>query len=587
LPPLDRARCSRRAAFIAARSSAVNPVSEVCAPFATGFFGAIGRPTFASCLTYWFRASRREWVEGRGQRIHVACESGVVGRVGPDADLRSPLRGMKVGSVFLKAGRTSPGEMRTAGLLSTLVVAVPLLLLTIPCGPLAGPATAAPIHSGSAGAASTSSALPAAGDWPTYLENSARSSANSVDRTLNASNAANLTQIWKVRTNGSIAASPIVVRGVVYVGSWDGHEYALNESTGARLWSTYLGKSLQPACRPPALGITSSATWNRGTLYVGGGGDFWYALNAKNGSVLWKVFTGNNSRYYDWGSPLIVDNHAFIGIASYCDNPLVRGELMDVSLSSHAILHKFYTVPSGQVGGGIWGSPTYDVRSNSIFFATGNGGMANQTLAPALVSLNASTLAFQSAWKVPNHQRGVDSDFGATPTLIVGAHGARLVVVSNKNGIAYAFDRSNLGAGPVWTVRIADGGPCPQCGSGDISSGAFNGDTLYLAGPNATIKGRNYAGSVDAVSPATGHFLWRYGTSGYVLAAVSYNNGLVVAGSGSTLLVFDAVRGVPILNFTTGGVIFGPAAIANGCIFFGSTDFNAYALGLPGSTCDT
>ncbi len=86
-----------------------------------------------------------------------------------------------------------------------------------------------------------------------------------------------------------------MVAGTVYVGSWDGYEYALDAVTGTLKWKTYLGITSVPICNPPQAGITSTATVLNGVVYVGGGDSYWYALNATTGHVLWKVYTGDNS----------------------------------------------------------------------------------------------------------------------------------------------------------------------------------------------------------------------------------------------------------------------------------------------------
>ncbi len=68
--------------------------------------------------------------------------------------------------------------------------------------------------------------------------------------------------------------------GVVYVGSWDGYEYALDATTGRMKWKTFLGITNVPGCYPPAAGITSGTAVQNGVVYVGGGDDYWCALDA-------------------------------------------------------------------------------------------------------------------------------------------------------------------------------------------------------------------------------------------------------------------------------------------------------------------
>src|SRR5256885_4309283 len=198
-------------------------------------------------------------------------------------------------------------------------------------------------------------------DWPTYLHDIQRSAASG-EVVLSPSNAEHLTKLWSFKTGGGIAASAAIVNNTVYIGSWDGYEYALDALTGFLKWKTYLCITTA-RCVPAKIGITSSATVQNNIVYVGGGDSYWYALDAYTGAILWKVYTGDNSAdkgYYNWSSPLIYNGFAYIGIASNCDNPLVPGKLLKVSLNSHRVVNSFSVVNEKEVGGGIWTSPTLD-----------------------------------------------------------------------------------------------------------------------------------------------------------------------------------------------------------------------------------
>ena len=98
---------------------------------------------------------------------------------------------------------------------------------------------------------------PPGDDWPMYLHDMQRTS-NGGEVTLSPANASRLTRLWAFKTNGGVAASPIVAKGTVYVGSWDGYEYALDAITGFLKWKTFLGQT-SGACDPPLIGVTSSA----------------------------------------------------------------------------------------------------------------------------------------------------------------------------------------------------------------------------------------------------------------------------------------------------------------------------------------
>ena len=173
-------------------------------------------------------------------------------------------------------------------------------------------------------------------DWPTFLHDNSRTSASN-ETVLTTSNVAQLAKLWAYKTGGGIAAEPTIVGGTVYIGSWDGYMYALNGITGALVWKTFLGQTVAPGCNPVTIGITSAATVQNGIVYVGGGDAYWYALDASTGTVLWRVFTGDNSPtsgHYNWSSPLIYNGYAYIGVASNCDNPLAQGARMTKSVST-------------------------------------------------------------------------------------------------------------------------------------------------------------------------------------------------------------------------------------------------------------
>ncbi len=436
-------------------------------------------------------------------------------------------------------------------------------------------------------------------DWPTYLSDGSRSAAGT-DTTLSTANAAQLTKAWAFTTGGAVAPSPTVVGGVVYVGSWDGNEYALDAASGNMLWKTFLGTT-NTSCSPPNLGVTSAATVLNGVVYVGGGDSNWYALDATNGNKLWSVPTGDNSAsggHYNWSSPLIYTasdavTYAYIGVSSNCDAPLVQGQLMQVNLATHQVVHVFNVVPSGSVGGGIWTSPSVDPTTGRIYVTTGtivtSDSAANQKYSEAIVEVDSANVCSLGcgtaidAWQLPANQRTLDSDWGTTPTLFTD--GTRnLVGAINKNGVVYAWDRSNLSAGPVWSVQIAQAGQCPTCGDGSVSSMAFAGGTLFAAGGHTTISGTSYNGSVRAIDPATGTFKWQHGAPGVVIPALAYDNGLVIDGAGTTLEVLDASDGTRLFSFGASGIFYGAPSVANGQIFAGSVDKNVYAfgIGVPG-----
>jgi outer membrane protein assembly factor BamB len=432
-------------------------------------------------------------------------------------------------------------------------------------------------------------------DWPTYLDGLPRTGFGPDETVITASSAPSLRLRWQTKSAGAASAEPVAVGGVVYWGSWDGHERA-TRSSGAALWSSRsLGIAASPKCKPPSVGVASTATvgiarihGNAGlTVFVGGADGYFYALSALNGFVRWRTRLWTAPGTFLWSSPAYYRGSIYEGVASVGDCPLVRGKLVRINANTGKVQKTFYTVPPGCRGAGIWSSPAIDARAGKVYFATGNAAACSrrQPLATALVEVSASTLALVGHWQVPPSQHGKDSDFGAAPTLFTATVGGKtrgMVGLSNKNGVYYAFNRAHISAGPVWRARIAKPGSCPECGQGDISPSAWDGRYLYIAGGNATVNGTRCQGTLRAVHPATGRLVWRrclpYGP---VLGAVTAVPGVVVIGTGSRLLAVNARTGAILFQFNDahrGSMFWGAASFSNGTLYAGNQDGRLYAL---------
>jgi outer membrane protein assembly factor BamB len=159
-----------------------------------------------------------------------------------------------------------------------------------------------------------------------------------------------------------------------------------------------------------------------------------------------------------------------------------------------------------------------------------------------------------------------------------------MVGLVHKNGLYYAFDRNAIGNGPVWTAQVAYGGSAPEDGQGSISSSAWDGRRLYVAGGHTTID-RNYcAGSVRALNPENGSLLWEDClTNGPVLAPVTVIPGIVVVEEGPAFDVLNATSGKALFVYrdaNTYSTFDGPATISNGVLYVGNLDGILYAFGL-------
>ena len=75
-------------------------------------------------------------------------------------------------------------------------------------------------------------------DWPSYGDNAQHTFVGHT--TLTPSTASTLKLAWFFHTGDAVTATPTVVDGTVYVGSWDTKFYALNLETGRLEWEYQL-----------------------------------------------------------------------------------------------------------------------------------------------------------------------------------------------------------------------------------------------------------------------------------------------------------------------------------------------------------
>jgi outer membrane protein assembly factor BamB len=385
---------------------------------------------------------------------------------------------------------------------------------------------------------SSSSSFPASADWPTYDSGVNHSGINWGEHTLSPSNASDLQLEWNVSLPGPDFSSPTVVNGTVYVGSWDGYEYALDASNGTEIWhhggknGTFIGQEnfngtgdclwLNP------MGVTSAAAVQGGVVYVGGG-TIYAALNATTGDFVWHHnFTlGTQAQgYYAWSSPAFYRGSLYIGIASQCDEPLVQGGVVRLNASTGASEATFYSTTG--IGASVWSSPTIDPSTNTLWITTGNGGEYGQSI----IALNATTLALKGYWPDPSQHD--DSDYGAGATLLSTPSGTTLAVATNKDGWASAVNASNLSStgqtGLAWRdqTSVFPGALTCHLDGVAIAPAAFDGKYVYLPGAFSTVDGVNVNGSVRAAYAANGTYAWQTPTNGVVMGGAVGGNGLVV-----------------------------------------------------------
>jgi outer membrane protein assembly factor BamB len=268
---------------------------------------------------------------------------------------------------------------------------------------------------------------------------------------LNASTGAKL---WSYPTDQPVESSPTIVDGVVYIGSADGKVYALNASTGAKLWSYLTGNA-----------VFSYPTVANGVVYVGSDDYNLYALNAKSGSKLWSYSTG----LYVRSSPTATNGVVYVG--SWDD-------------SVYAL--------NAKTGAKLWSYPTGSfvespiVRDGVVYIGSDK-----------VYALNASTGAL--LW---SYDTG--SGLGSSPAV---ANGMVYIGAAYPNNNVYAVN-ANTGA-LEWRYNT---------GGSVVSSPAVANGVVYVGSND---------GNIYALDATRGTELWRYPTDGGVYSSPSVANGVV------------------------------------------------------------
>jgi outer membrane protein assembly factor BamB len=210
----------------------------------------------------------------------------------------------------------------------------------------------------------------------------------SQDHSVYALNASTGAKLWSHATGDIVASSPAVANGVIYVGSNDHNLYALKASTGAKLWRFATG---EPVYSSPAV--------VNGVVYFGSGDNNVYALNASTGALLWRFET-----LYGVSSPAVASGVVYFG----------SGDLNVYALkaSTGAKLWSFAT------GGGVGSSP-----------AVGNGVVYIGSMDHKVYALKASTGAKLWSYTISTYAHG---------NIVTSA-------LALANGVVYVTDRAQPG----------------------------------------------------------------------------------------------------------------------------------------------
>ncbi len=274
-------------------------------------------------------------------------------------------------------------------------------------------------------------------NWNMFGDNARHSHFNPYENSIAPGNAVKLSNGWLFHTGSVIGSSPAVVNGVVYVGSNDGNVYAIERTTGAKVWSYSIGVGIVE---------TSPAVVN-GVVYVGQSIDAMsanlYALNAKTGAKLWSYTTRGGIG----SSPTVVDGIVYFGSGDgnvYALNAKTGAKLWSYTtgnaiISSPAVAHGVVYIGSGdgnvyafnaKTGAKVWSSNIGSFIESSPTVANGLVYIGAQDDSLSLLDAATGAKLWSATTGSPLSLQGISS----SPTVVNGA-----VYIGSRDGNLYTF----------------------------------------------------------------------------------------------------------------------------------------------------
>jgi eukaryotic-like serine/threonine-protein kinase len=348
-------------------------------------------------------------------------------------------------------------------------------------------------------------------------------------------------QIWKTKTRGPVPATPAVVNGTLYVGSYDGNFYALNADTGALKWKFATGgerrfeakglHGMQPknqTIADPFDIFLSSPVVVGGAVYFGSGDGNVYALDANSGELRWKFKTGDVVH----ASPAFADGVVFVGSWDsyfYAIDAKNGKEKWRFHGGEDALIHN-------QIG--FQSSP-----------AVVDGVVYTGCRDAQLYALQAES--GKEKWKIDNQLSWVIT----SPAIV----GGKVYFATSDSALYRVVDAA------TGKSLVKEDGRAYM-----FSSPAVANDTVFIGVLNGTLAAR------DA---ASGKLLWEFQTD-----ASKENKGWVLTADrrfNVPMLFFDNWREGPLIaqdrQLSVGSILSSPL-VANGAVYFGSTDGFVYAI---------
>ena len=304
--------------------------------------------------------------------------------------------------------------------------------------------------------------MPRPGEWPTYNGGPGGNRYSALDQ-INTKNVDQLQLQWVHSLSGTgLETTPVVSDGVMYVTA-PGRVCALDSQTGREIWCYGSARDASGGGSPqPNRGV---AILDDRVFFVTADAHL-ICLNRLTGGVMWDVvMPPTPGPYSATSAPLVVGDLVVSGIAGG-DSP-IRGFLAAYKAATGQLAWRFWTIPKpgehgseswiGKAvltgGGATWTTGSYDVETDTLFWATGNPfpdtdgdeRIGANLYTNCVLALNPKTGTLRWHYQFTPHDL---HDWDATEPLVLvdtsyQGRDRRLLLQANRNGFFYVLDRTN------------------------------------------------------------------------------------------------------------------------------------------------
>ena len=388
---------------------------------------------------------------------------------------------------------------------------------------------------------------------------------------------------WTFKTGGPIVGSPAVAGGVVYIGSFDGSLYAVDQETGKQKWKFDTPRQ-----------VASTPTVVNGVVYLRGFDAVLYAIDAATGTLKWRFTTEFERRFqanrlhglppgyqtipdsYDLflSSPAVVNGKVYFGSGD--------GGVYAVDAASGQLVWKFSTGDVVHASPAVVNGVVYIGSWDSYFYALdADNGQEKWRFHAGEDSFIHNQVGFQSSAAV------VD---GVVYTGCRDGHFYALDAASGKKKWDYMTNLSWVNATPAVRDGLVYTGTSDsarffalEAKTGRLrfnfdakaavfSSPALAGELVYFGSEN---------GKLYALDTKTGKQAWVFQTDA---SKTDPNKVLKADGSFDVQKMYapyfhdyqDMILAME-KTFSVGAIWSSPV-VDGGVIYFGSSDGNLYAL---------